>query len=183
MPQFLNGVLPATWRPAQKAGISAHRRAPTAPLTIGGLQAWTSSMFIAGAITGERFVLAMSSVQPFDMCRTGTQYMSLLPHDMLPELERSLPKVFSHSLIHDGSDAALAVAFFPKFFQRLGRKYTMMIGAGCFLVGAALQACSFPSYGHCRQSVFSRDAVACHLKPRHHAEVRGGDLNICIPAY
>ncbi len=38
--------------------------------------------------------------------------------------------------------AALVVAFFPKFFQRLGRKYTMMIGAGCFLVGAVLQASS-----------------------------------------
>lgn len=42
--------------------------------------------------------------------------------------------------MYDFVCAALAVAFFPKFFQRLGRKYTMMIGASCFLVGAALQA-------------------------------------------
>lgn len=35
--------------------------------------------------------------------------------------------------------AALVVAVFPKFFQKLGRKYTMMIGAVCFCIGAALQ--------------------------------------------
>ena len=35
--------------------------------------------------------------------------------------------------------AALVVAVFPKFFQKLGRKYTMMIGAICFCIGAALQ--------------------------------------------
>ena len=47
------------------------------------------------------------------------------------------------------SGAALVVAFFPKFFQRLGRKYTMMIGAGCFLVGAVLQASSLLNNKHC----------------------------------
>ena len=35
--------------------------------------------------------------------------------------------------------AALVVAVFPKFFQKLGRKYTMMFGAVCFCIGAALQ--------------------------------------------
>ena len=40
--------------------------------------------------------------------------------------------------------AALVVACFPKFFQKLGRKYTMMIGSGCFMLGAALQATLCP---------------------------------------
>lgn len=78
------------------------------------------------------------------------------------------------------NDAALAVAFFPKFFQKLGRKYTMMIGAGCFLVGAALQASLLMTHRHCRQSFCKQVLLdsapssnmmqillaACHLNER-----------------
>ncbi|CAL5221321.1 g3494 [Coccomyxa viridis] len=83
MPQFLDQFFPQVARKQKEAGA---QKSAYCTFDDGGLQAWTSSMFVAGAIT------------------------------------------------------AAVVSLFPKFFQRLGRKYTMMIGAFCFLVGAILQA-------------------------------------------
>ena len=55
------------------------------------------------------------------------------------------------------------VAFFPKFFQKLGRKYTMMIGSVCFMLGAALQAppCPF-TLSHTLPLLFSSQGSPLH---------------------
>ncbi len=69
---------------------------------------------------------------------------------MLAELVYRLASLLE-LLIYWCVGAAAVVSLFPKFFQRLGRKYTMMIGAFCFLVGAILQASPLLVYSICRQ--------------------------------
>ena len=101
----------------------------------------------------------------------------------VPESADSLLKILVDPLTIRGmDDAALVVAFFPKFFQKLGRKYTMMIGAGSFLIGAALQASS-PScvQRHLTgpQSASIVRALACCLKTREGAE----KVSICMAAF
>ncbi len=69
MPQFLNEFFPQV---AARQKAAAPQKSAYCTFDDGGLQAWTSSMFIAGAITGERSHLARSSSQPLHMRRLAT---------------------------------------------------------------------------------------------------------------
>ncbi len=50
MPQFLDQFFPQVARKQKEAGA---QKSAYCTFDDGGLQAWTSSMFVAGAITGE----------------------------------------------------------------------------------------------------------------------------------
>lgn len=131
MPQFLDKFFPSVARAQRQA--KGHQNSAYCTFDDASLQAWTSSMFIAGAFTGERSCMCPSAgICACIMCCSNRT----LPACQAVHGVRSSICFLNRCALR----AALAVAFFPKFFQRLGRKYTMMIGAGCFCIGAALQA-------------------------------------------
>lgn len=117
------------------------------------LQLWTSSMFIAGALTGMptiNYSVALGNHASNMYCQNP------FPSDCCcwrcHEQRRLLPP---NALSRDGAvrrgaahaervpcDAALGVSVFQRAYQRIGRKGSNILGAACFVVGAALQVTS-----------------------------------------
>ena len=94
MPQFLNEFFPQV---AAKQKAAAPQKSAYCTFDDAGLQAWTSSMFIAGAITGETSALVCTLQQPrsasahVQACtRTAASCMPLSSFCMLATLVHQL---------------------------------------------------------------------------------------------